>query len=135
VLVRLTNANGRSIGEDALRGIDAPGAAVLLHTGWSRHWGTDAYGGAAPNLAESGARWLAEAGARIVGIDTVNIDNAYDGGGDRPAHSILLAAGIPVLEHLTGLDDLPDTGARLHAVPPRVRNFGTFPVRAYAIIR
>src|SRR6185503_935677 len=107
-------------------------AAVLLHTGWDRHWGTPEYGGAAPYLSGAGADHLVAAGARLVGIDSVNMDCADTG--ERPAHSILLAAGVPVLEHLTGLGVLPDRGARLHAAPPRIEAFGTFPVRAYAIV-
>ena len=106
---------------------------MLLHTGWDRHWGTEAYGDAAPFLTEPAAKLIVDAGARLVGIDSVNIDDTHSGG-QRPAHSILLDAGIPVLEHLTGLADLPVTGARLHAAPPRVRDFGTFPVRAYALV-
>ena len=127
---------GRGIGAAALAGYDPAdlaGAAVLLHTGWDRHWRTDAYGDPAPYLAESGARLLVDAGVRLVGIDSVNIDDTH-AGGERPAHSILLAAGVAVLEHLTGLDALPPTGARLHAAPPRVRGFTTFPVRAYAVL-
>jgi kynurenine formamidase len=133
VVVR--SARGRrGIGAEDLAGYRLTGAAVLLHTGWDRHWGTEAYGGPAPFLTEAGARLLADAGARLVGIDSVNIDDAHGDRG-RPAHSILLGAGIPVLEHLTGLAGLPDTGARLHAVPPPVRGFTTFPVRAYAVVR
>jgi kynurenine formamidase len=132
VVVRLTDSVERGIGPAAFAAVDVAGAAVLLHTGWDRHWGTDAYGGPAPYLTEAGARLLAETGARLVGIDGVNIDDTR--GGSRPAHSILLAAGIPVLEHLTGLVGVPVTGARLHAAPPRVRGFGTFPVRAYAVL-
>jgi arylformamidase len=86
----------------------------------------------APYLARAGARWLADHGARLVGIDSVNIDDAADG--ERPAHSLLLAAGIPVVEHLTGLDQMPVTGARFTATPPRLRAFGTFPVRAFASV-
>lgn len=108
------------------------GAAVLLATGWDRHWGTPAYGTGAPYLSGPAAQLLADAGAALVGIDSVNIDDTS--GGERPAHSILLAGGIPVLEHLTGLDAVPPAGARLHAVPPRVRGFGTFPVRAYVVL-
>ncbi|GIH19464.1 cyclase family protein [Rugosimonospora africana] len=133
VVVRLTGSDERGIGPRALAALDLADAAVLLHTGWDRHWGTEAYGQPAPFLTEAGARLLVEAGARLVGIDSVNIDDT-DSGGQRPAHSILLDAGIPVLEHLTGLADLPITGARLHAAPPRVRDFGTFPVRAYAVV-
>jgi len=66
-----------------------------------------------------------------VGIDSVNIDRIQ--GGERPAHSALLAAGIPIVEHLTGLGALPDAGFRFFAVPPKVRGFGTFPVRAFAL--
>jgi arylformamidase len=132
-LVRLTGSAEPGVAAPALAPYDVAGAAVLLHTGWDRHWGTEAYGGPdAPYLTEDGARALAAAGARLVGIDSVNIDSTA--GNARPAHSILLAAGIPVLEHLTGLDQLPPTGARLHAAPPRVRDFGTFPVRAYAVL-
>jgi kynurenine formamidase len=133
VLVRLAGGTEPGVRAPALAPYDVAGTAVLLHTGWDRHWGTDAYGGPeAPYLAEDGARALAAAGARLVGIDSVNIDSIA--GDARPAHSVLLAAGIPVLEHLTGLDRLPPTGARLHAAPPRVRDFGTFPVRAYAVL-
>ncbi|HEY3008437.1 MAG TPA: cyclase family protein [Micromonosporaceae bacterium] len=132
VVVRLAGSAERGIGPAAFGAVDVAGAAVLLHTGWDRHWGTDAYGGPAPYLSESAARRLADAGARLVGIDSVNIDDTQ--GSARPAHSILLAEGIPVLEHLTGLDGVPVTGARLHAAPPRVRGFSTFPVRAYAVL-
>ncbi|MEV0719140.1 cyclase family protein [Asanoa sp. NPDC050611] len=133
VVVRVTDSRERGIGPNALAAIDPSGKAVLLHTGWDRHWGTEAYGDPAPFLTEQAAQMLADAGARLVGIDSVNIDDAH-GDGRRPAHSILLGAGIPVLEHLTGLKDAPVTGARLHAAPPRVRAFGTFPVRAYAVV-
>jgi arylformamidase len=133
VVVRLADSGGRGIGPQALATPDLAGAAVLLHTGWDRHWGTEMYGDPAPFLTEPAAKLIVEAGARLVGIDSVNIDDAHSGG-QRPAHSILLDAGIPVLEHLTGLADLPVTGARFHAAPPRVRDFGTFPVRAYAVV-
>jgi len=133
VVVRLTGAAERGIEPLALAPFDVAGKAVLLHTGWDRHWRTDAYGIDAPFLSGAAAQHLVDAGARLVGIDSVNIDNAVPGG-DRPAHSILLAAGVPVLEHLTGLDQLPAYGARLHAAPLRIRDFGTSPVRAYAII-
>lgn len=132
VLVRLIGGSERGITARALVPYAVEGAAVLLHTGWDRHWRTDRYGVDAPFLTEDGAQHLAAGGARLVGIDSVNID--CTDGKDRPAHSLLLAAGIPVLEHLTGLDQLPAIGARLHAAPARVRDFGTFPVRAYAVV-
>jgi kynurenine formamidase len=131
-LVRLTGSTGRGIDAAALQSLDVRGRAVLLHTGWDAHWGTPEYGGPAPYLSADGAQWLVDNRAALVGIDSINIDDAADA--RRPAHSLLLAAGIPVLEHLTGLGELPATGARLHAAPPRVESFGTFPVRAYAVV-
>lgn len=111
------------------------GAAVLLHTGGDVAWATPAYAVDAPFLAEDGARWLVDAGVGLVGIDSVNIDDVSpDAAGARPAHSLLLAAGIPIVEHLTGLAELPARGATFSAVPPMVEAFGTFPVRAYARI-
>lgn len=132
VVVRVTGSAQRGTGPEALGALDVDGAAVLIHTGWDRHWQTPEYGRDAPFLTEAGARLLADSGASLVGIDSVNIDDTD--GGTRPAHSVLLAAGIPVLEHLTGLDRLPPTRARLHAAPLRLRSFGTFPVRAYAVV-
>jgi arylformamidase len=128
---RPTDASQRGIGAEPFAGEDLAGAAVLLHTGWDRHFATAAYASGAPYLTEAGAQALVAAGVTLVGIDSINIDDT-ESGGTRPAHSILLAAGIPVVEHLTGLAGLPDRGARFSAVPPRVRDFGTFPVRAYA---
>ncbi|WP_394554716.1 cyclase family protein [Agromyces sp. MMS24-JH15] len=107
------------------------GAAVLLHTGWDRHFGTPEYGSGSPFLEGEGARRLADLGVALVGIDSLNIDDTQSGG-ERPAHSILLDAGIHVVEHLTGLGGLPARGARFTAVPPKVERFGTFPVRAFA---
>ncbi|SDO37010.1 Kynurenine formamidase [Nakamurella panacisegetis] len=133
---RLDGSTSRGIAAAALAALDVAGRAVLLQTGWDRHFGTEAYAGPAPYLTEDGARYLVEHGAALVGIDSVNIDDtAPTSGGRRPAHSLLLAAGIPVLEHLTALADVPADGARLHAVPPKVAGFGTFPVRAYAVVR
>ena len=86
-----------------------------------------------PYLTEAGARWLAEHGTRLVGIDSVSIDDSQ-AGGRRPAHSILLRAGIAVVEHLTGLGQLPPTGFRFTAAPIPLAGFGSFPARAYATI-
>jgi len=105
---------------------------VLLRTGWDRHWRTPQYGTGAPFLTADGAAWLVERAAVLVGIDAVNIDDIGDG--TRPAHTALLAAGIPVLEHLTGLDALPGTGFTLHAAPLPIRGLGTVSVRAYAVL-
>ncbi|KQQ03842.1 MULTISPECIES: cyclase family protein [unclassified Rathayibacter] len=123
----------RAIGAEAFAGLDVRGCAVLLSTGWDAHFATPAYGHGAPYLTEDGAAALVSAGAVLVGIDSLNIDDT-EAGGARPAHSLLLGAGVHVVEHLTGLEGLPPTGARFTAVPPKVRGFGTFPVRAYATV-
>lgn len=127
----LTDASSRGIPAEVFLDRELTGAAVLLHTGWSRHFGTAGYAHGAPFLTEAGAHHLVEAGVVLVGIDSLNIDDA-ESGGERPAHSTLLRAGVHVVEHLTGLDRLPPRGARFTAVPPRVERFGTFPVRAFA---
>jgi len=132
-LVRLTGSTEREINAAALQSGSIAGHAVLLHTGWDVHWGTADYAQPAPFLSADGAEWLVKAGAALVGIDSVNIDDTA-GAMNRPAHSILLAAGIPVLEHLTALGEVPARGSRLHAAPLRIERFGTFPVRAYAIV-
>ncbi|WP_027344256.1 cyclase family protein [Hamadaea tsunoensis] len=133
VVVDATAATERGIPAAALAGLGVRDAAVLLHTGWDRHFGTPAYGVDAPFLTAEAAELLVAEGARLVGIDAVNIDDTTPGG-ERPCHSALLAAGIPIVEHLTGLARLPATGARLHAAPLRVRGLGTVAVRAYAIL-
>ncbi|BBH69907.1 hypothetical protein ACTI_65920 [Actinoplanes sp. OR16] len=135
VVVRTAGAGVRGVGVGALAAYEVTGRAVLLHTGGDTSWGTPAYADDAPYLTEAGARWLVEQGALLVGIDAVNIDDSSPAaGGARPAHSLLLAAGIPIVEHLTGLGQLPPYGARFTAVPPRVAGFGTFPVRAFATV-
>jgi arylformamidase len=128
---RLTDAASRGIPAEVFFDRELAGTAVLLHTGWSRHFGAPEYAHGAPFLTEAGARHLVEAGVAIVGIDSLNIDDT-ESGGERPAHSLLLAAGVHVVEHLTALDRVPVRGARFTAVPPRVEGFGTFPVRAFA---
>jgi kynurenine formamidase len=114
------------------RGLDVKGRAVLVHTGWDRHWRTDLYGIDHPFLTTAAAEWLVESGALLVGIDSNNIDDTRVRA--RPVHSRLLAAQIPICEHMTGLALLPDGLFRFSAVPPKVRGMGTFPVRAYAVL-
>jgi len=106
---------------------------VLVQTGWDRHWRTDQYFEGHPFLTGELAQRLADAGAVLVGIDSYNIDCVDTG--ERPVHSILLGADIPIVEHLCGLEKLPERGARFFAVPPKVVGFGTFPVRAFAVAR
>ncbi|MEO8692951.1 MAG: cyclase family protein [Acidimicrobiales bacterium] len=110
--------------------IDPAGRAVLVHTGWDRHWRTEQYFVGHPHLTADAASWLRDRGAVLVGIDSLNIDSID--GGERPVHSILLRAGIPIIEHMTNLGALPDSGFALSAVPPKISGLGTFPVRAHA---
>lgn len=113
--------------------LNVKGKAVLIHTGWDMRWRTDAYAnGSHPFLNAAAAEYLTGEGAALVGIDSFNIDDTTGGG--RPAHSILLAKGIPIVEHLCGLRELPDAGFRFFAIPPKVRAFGSFPVRAFALV-
>ncbi len=132
VAVRLP-ADTRTVGPALLAPYAVAGRAVLIHTDWDRHWGTAAYGaGGHPHLTGAAAEWLVEQGAALVGIDSLNIDDTADGA--RPAHTALLAAGIPIVEHLTNLAALPPDDFRFHAAPPLVAGMGTFPVRAYAVV-
>lgn len=122
----------RSIDQDSFEGINIEGKAVLVCTGWSRHWRTDQYFEGHPYLTSTAAEYLVQNRAALVGIDSFNIDDTADR--SRPVHSLLLGAGIPIVEHLTNLQALPASGYRFFAVPPRIRDFGTFPVRAFAIL-
>lgn len=130
VVARFTDAARRGISAAALAEYDVAGKAVLLHTGDDKHFGTPDYVVDPAYLTRDAAEWLVEHGAVLVGIDAANIDDMTDG--ERPAHTLLLRAGIPIVEHLTGLEQVPPTGARFTAAPPRVVDFGTFPVRAFA---
>ena len=131
VLVQATSP-GRPITREAFEGTDIRGKAVLVHSGWDKHWRTDAYFEGHPFLTEDAARYLVEAGAKLVGIDSYNIDDTGDG--RRPVHTILLGNEIPIVEHMTGLHQLPTDGFQFFAIPPKVRCFGTFPVRACAMV-
>jgi kynurenine formamidase len=114
--------------------VDVRGKAVLIHTGWDRHWRTERYwSGEHPFLSRAAAERLIAGGAVFAGIDSYNIDNTKDG--TRPAHTLLLGAGIPICEHMTNLAALPSSGFRFFAVPVKVRGLGSFPVRAFAITR
>jgi arylformamidase len=108
------------------------GKAVLVHTGWSRHWGTEQYGTGSPYLTADAARLLVEANIALLGVDALNVDDVGDP--TRPVHDSLLRNGIPILEHLTNLAALPADGFRLTALPAPVRGLGSFPVRAVAVL-
>jgi kynurenine formamidase len=132
IVVRAPDESGRSIDAGAFRGLDLRGKAVLVHTGWSRHWRTDQYFEGHSFLTAEAAALLRDEGAALVGIDSLNIDD--NSSGERPVHSTLLRHDIPIVEHMTNLDQVPDSGFRFHAVPVKVKNFGTFPVRAFALL-
>jgi len=127
------DAGARACGRVLFGDEELRGKAVLIHTAWDRHWGSERYYHGHPYLTREAAEYLVEAGPALVGIDSLNIDDASDG--SRPAHTLLLGAGIPVVEHLCGLDGLPDSGFLFFAVPVKVKGMGTFPVRAFAIIQ
>ena len=131
IVVRVKDA-GRALSAAVFHGSSLSGKAVLIHTGWARHWRTEQYFEGHPFLTREAAQFLADSGAAFVGIDTYNIDDISDG--TRPAHTILLGNRIPICEHMCGLENLPDAGFRVHAAPVKVRAFGTFPVRAYAVV-
>lgn len=122
----------RAIDKKIFAGSNLKGKAVLVHTGWDRHWNTDRYFKDHPFLTRSAAEYLKASGAALVGIDSLNIDDTADG--KRPAHSILLQAEIPIVEHMCRLNQLPDDPFTFFAVPVKVKGFGTFPVRAFAIV-
>jgi kynurenine formamidase len=123
-------SRGLAVEADRFEGLDIAGRAVLVHTGWDRHWRTDAYLTDHPFLTEPAARMLVQRGAALVGIDSHNIDDTRGRG--RPVHTTLLGAGVLICEHLTGLERLPDGGFAFTAVPPKIVGMGTFPVRAFA---
>lgn len=131
LVVRASGRSGRAIDVSDFAGVDVQGKAVLVHTGWDAHWRTDTYSaGGHPFLTKRVAEHLVKAGAALVGIDSLNIDDHKDG--TRPVHTTLLGAGVAIVEHLTNLGALPDRGFTFFAVPPKVKGMGSFPVRAFA---
>jgi kynurenine formamidase len=132
VVAHCGRSAGRGIGPESFEHLDVGGKAVLIHTGWDRHWRTDEYFEEHPFLTAEAAAHLASAGAVFVGIDSYNIDDTGDLA--RPAHTTLLGAEIPICEHMRNLESLPESGFRVSAAPVKVSGFGTFPVRAFAVV-
>src|SRR5262245_55345211 len=133
VVIRCRGREERAIGPRVLQGLNLDNKAVIFHTGWDQYWRTEVYwDGSHPFLRAETAQYLVDSNVALVGIDSYNIDDTADG--HRPAHSILLAKGIPIVEHMCGLNELPNSGFRFFAVPVKVKDFGTFPVRAFAIL-
>jgi arylformamidase len=121
----------RAIGAEALAGVELRYRAVLIRTDFSRHWGTEEYFGENPFLTAAACEMIVRQGALFVGIDSLNIDDTADP--SRPAHTILLGAGVPICEHMTNLAAVPASGGRLHAVPIAWVGGASFPVRAYVV--
>src|SRR6185312_10247563 len=130
IVVRVPFTERLAITEEQFAGYDVKGKAVLVHTGWAHHWNTDAYFEGHPYLTKEAAEYLLDAGAKLVGIDSHNIDNTE--GRTRPVHTTLLGAEILICEHLCNLETLPEKGFKFSAVPPKFKGVGTFPVRAMA---
>jgi arylformamidase len=120
-----------AIGPEAFQGLDVWGRAVLVRTDWSRLWGGSDYFRSGPFLTADACRFLVQAQIALVGIDCANIDDVGDL--TRPAHTILLEGGIPIVEHLRGLEQLLASDFRFFAAPPAVKGGTSFPVRAFAI--
>ncbi|MBI5350748.1 MAG: cyclase family protein [Chloroflexi bacterium] len=131
VLVHVVDRQSRGITREAFKGLNVKGKAVLVHTEWSQHWRSDQYFEGHPFLTKDAAEYLTDQGVKIVGVDTYNIDDTSDG--TRPVHSILLGNEIPIVEPITGLAQIQITNFRFFAVPVKVKGFGTFPIRAFAI--
>ena len=132
LVVRVEGQEQRGIDATHFEGLNVKGRAVLIHTGWDQHWRTDRYFEGHPFLTSDAAQSLSDGGAVLVGIDSYNIDDTADL--TRPAHSILLGAGIPIVEHMRRLNQLPETDFKFFAIPPKIKGMGTFPVRAFAIV-
>lgn len=132
LLVSIPPGSPRAIGPDAFEARHLKGKAVLVHTGWSQHWRSQTYLHGHPFLTRAAAEKLIAEGAALVGIDSLNIDSTDDG--ERPAHTLLLQHEIPIVEHMTNLEKLPQEGFKFFAVPVKVRDFGSFPIRAFALL-
>ena len=132
IVVHADQRKGRAVDPGFFQNLDLSQKAVLIHTGWDKHWRTDRYAEGHPYVTRETAEFLIQSRVSLVGIDSFNIDDTADGA--RSAHTLLLGAGIPIVEHLCNLQALPTQGFRFFAVPPMVRAFGSFPVRAFAIL-
>jgi arylformamidase len=133
VVVHADFRNGIEIGKSFFEKVDVYHKAVLVNTNWSLHWRTDKYFENHPFLTEDAAQYLRDKGARLVGIDSHNIDDTRTN--ERPVHSTLLKADILIVEHLCNLNQVPNSAFYFNAVPPKIKGMGTFPVRAYAEVR
>jgi len=132
IVIRVPYIKQLAVTAELLMNHDLKDRAVLIHTGWAEHWNTETYYNGHPYLTADAAEYLLNSGAKLVGIDSHNIDNTE--GRTRPVHTILLGAEILIVEHMCNLDALPEKGFKFSAVPPKFKGVGTFPVRAFARI-
>ncbi|WP_313949372.1 cyclase family protein [Leptolyngbya sp. FACHB-261] len=132
IVVQVESSKGQAIDASAFANFELQGKAVLVQTGWDQHWGTDQYFEDHPYLTKEAAQYLVDQQVALVGIDSLNIDDTRDG--HRPVHTLLLGAEIPIVEHLCNLQALPRQGFKFFSVPVKVKNFGTFPVRAFGLV-
>jgi len=130
IVIRADHKKKLAIDESFFTGKELRGKAVLVHTGWDTNWNTERYFESPPFLTKNAAIFLRECGVKLVGIDSMNIDDLNDK--TRPAHSILLKEEILIVEHLCNLDKISDEGLTFSAIPPKFKGVGTFPVRAFA---
>ena len=133
IVIRADYRKGLAVTADAFKGRELRGRAVLVHSGWDEYWATDKYYENHPFLTEDAALYLKQSGVKLVGIDSMNIDDTR--GNSRPVHSTLLRAEILIAEHLCNLANVPDEGFTFTAVPPKFKGVGTFPVRAFARLK
>jgi kynurenine formamidase len=132
IVIRSPVSSGRAITRKAFEGKALAGKAVLVHTGWDAHWRTEQYFEGHPYLTKDAVEYLVDSKVRLVGIDSLNIDDTRDA--SRPAHSLLLKAEIPIVEHMSNLGSVPDANFKFFAVPVKVKGFGSFPVRAFCLV-
>ena len=130
LVVRVDYKETLAVDASFFQGKELHDKAILVHTGWDRYWNTDAYFENHPYLTEDAAAYLVQSGAKLVGIDSVNIDNTK--GGARPVHTTLLGAQVLIVEHLCHLEQISEQNFTFSAIPPAFKGVGTFPVRAFA---
>lgn len=134
ILVNVDISKGRAIDKSIFEKLNLSGKALVIHTGWDKHWRTEEYFSGHPYLTKSAVEFISTSGCKLVAIDTYNIDDTRDG--DRPAHSVLLKAGIPIIEHICNLHTIPNNKVlEFTAVPIKIKDFSTFPVRAYVKVK
>ncbi|GCE29055.1 hypothetical protein KDA_45390 [Dictyobacter alpinus] len=133
IVIRVDHKENFVLDVDSFRGKELRGRAVLVHTGWDVYWNSEQYFEHHPHLTEAAARYLVECDVKLVGIDSVNIDDTRSG--ERPVHTTLLGAEVLIVEHLCNLGQLPESGFTFSALPPKFKGAGTFPVRALAKVR